>query len=282
MANKLSIRFYTVEKLNPNGFSLRQALQLIDRALHPQREREVVAGFSVRLERYSNDAGELAGEFTRVRTTNFPFEVRDNGVRRLRTNGPLGDGVAFRFRRADHTLAMQYDNRIVSPRRAMDYLMAFDARAAFKITPKMDSENWRKFRTNPLRKLRVAVASPDHLADIEDPAAPVVQSFRELGDAYDAPMIVLEIGMGHRQGELSEAAKGLAEAMFSRFVSHGADLRSLKARVESDDGGRTDEVNLIDEILSDKTELDLPRNDPERSYQIRRDFLRQRLREHGN
>ena len=282
MANKLSIRFYTVEKLNPNGFSLRQALQLIDRVRHPERVREVVNGLSVRLERYTNDAGELAGEFTRVRNTNFPFEVRDDGVRRLRTNGPLGDGVAFRFRRADHTLAMQYDTRIVSPRRAMDYLMAFDVRAAFKITPKMDSENWRKFRTNPLRKLRVAVASPDHLADIEDPAAPVVRSFQELGDAYEAPMIVLEMGMGHRQGELSESAKGLAAALFNRFVNHGADLRSLKARVESDDGGRTDEINLIDEILCDKAELDLPRNDPDRSYQTRQNLLRQRLREHGN
>lgn len=282
MANKVSVRFYTVERRNPNGLSFQQAIELIDAVDHPARQRDVAAGLSVRLERYENDAGELTGEFTRVRTTNFPFEVRPGGAEPLQTDGPIGDGVAFRFRPADHTLAMQYDNRIVSPGRAMVYLMTFDQRAAFKITPKMDAENWQKFRDNPLRKLRVGITSPDHLGDVEDEGAAVIQSFRQLGHAYEAPSIVIEMGMGHRGGALGDAAKGLAHEVFALFADGAADLRSLKAWVQMEEGASAEDINLIDEVLSKKTELDLPANDPDRNYELRRNLLRHRLQQHGN
>jgi hypothetical protein len=55
----------------------------------------------------------------------------------------------------------------------MDYLMQCDGRGAFKITPKIDSENWRRFKKCPLGKLRVGIASPDHLEEVEDDSAPV-------------------------------------------------------------------------------------------------------------
>lgn len=282
MPSRLTIRFYSVEKLNPNGLSLKRALEQLDALEFPARERQLMAGLTVRLERYADDAGELAGEFTRVRTTNFPFEVRPDGAARLPTNGPIGDGVVFRFRPADHTLAIQYDTRIVSPGRAMDYLMQFDNRGAFKITPKMDEENWRKFRESPVRKLKIGIASPDHLGNIEDEGAAVARSFQELSEAYGAPVITIEMGMGNRLGALGDATKGLARAMADLFRGGEADLRSLRAKVKPNEDMPAEDINLIDEIISDKFELELPQNDPDRSYAVRSEFLKNRLRQHGN
>ena len=64
MANKLTVRFYLVQKFQPNGLSLKQALARIAALDFPEHERTLTAGLMVRLERYAEDAGEL----TRVRT----------------------------------------------------------------------------------------------------------------------------------------------------------------------------------------------------------------------
>jgi hypothetical protein len=285
MANRFTIRFYTVEKLNPaEGFTFKQSLEAIAAIpSHANRERQLTVGMTIRLERFEVDANEFTGEFTRVIQTGFPYDVRPNGVAPLNNgNRPLGDGIAFRFRPADHTLAIQYDTKIASPGRIVDYLMQMDGRGAFKITPKVDPENWRKFQDSPVRKLKVGIASPQHLEEIEDEGAPVYRAFQDLGEAYAAPEILIQMGMGHRKGALNEAVKGLAAQIFGMFTEGDADLRSLRGTVKIDGHERSEEINLIDEVISNKYEVDLPRNDPDRSYEVRRDFLKRKLREHGN
>lgn len=84
-----TLRFYTVEKRAAHGLSLQQALEHVNNETDfSQRERQLKAGYIVRLERYAVDAGDLTGEFTRVRTTDFPFEVRPDGVEPLNTVAP--------------------------------------------------------------------------------------------------------------------------------------------------------------------------------------------------
>lgn len=283
MANRLTIRFYTVERVTPAGFSLQQALENVDaKQPHSSRQIQLAANYIVRLERYEDDAGELTGEFIRVQTTDFPFEVEDDGVSPLQTDGPLGNGIAFRFRPMDSTLAIQYDTRVVSPGRAMDYLQQCDGRANFRINPKIDEENWRRFMDGEVRKLRVGVASPDHLGMLENGAAAAGHTFRELGQVYGAPVITIELGMGRRNGALTEAAKVLASEMSRLFRSNEGDIRSLKAGVKSQDGVPVEEINLIDEVLSDHHEINLPNNDPDHNYAIRKNFLRDALNRHGN
>jgi hypothetical protein len=68
MANKLTVRFYLVQKFQPNSLSLKQALARMAALDFPEHERTLTAGLMVRLERYAEDAGELTGELTRVRT----------------------------------------------------------------------------------------------------------------------------------------------------------------------------------------------------------------------
>ncbi|MFB2550165.1 hypothetical protein [Ensifer soli] len=278
MSNKLSFRFYTVERMNGNVPMLVDALAEINARDYPQRQIQVGQGYVVRLERHAVDAGgEVQGEFIRVSDTNFPFEVRQDGVRGLEIDNPLGSGVAFRFRPNDHTLAIQYDTRIVSPGRVMDYLLQIDGRFAYRITPQLDAENWEKFLESPVRKLRIGIASPNHLGAIEPQGASVAQTFQQLGEAYNAPVITIEMGMGNNKGSLGPAAKELATAFFGLFQGGGGDVRSLRASVKTDDDEPVEDINLIDEVLSERRETDLPRNDPERNYQVRAGILRQVL-----
>lgn len=281
MASQISVRFYEVERLQPSGPSLQHALNDISQRPLADRQIQISGGYVVRLERFHVDAGELAGELTRVRDTDYPFEVLPNGVGQLPTEGPIGNSVAFRFRPADHTLAIQYDTRIVSPGRAMDYLMQCDARFAYAIKVKMDEESWRKFNEGEIRKLRIGIASPQHLGNIENEGAAVRESLRQLGDAYGAPVVTIEVGMGHRKGALDETAKAAARAIWELFQGGEADLRSLKASVKSDEGEPAEDVNLIDEILSRKLDFPSPQNDPDENYRIRSEIVRNALQDHG-
>ena len=118
------------------------------------------------------------------------------------------------------------------------------------------------------------------MGDIEDEGAPVGKSFKEFGEAYGAPMITVELSMGHRKGALLESAKGLATGIFNMFSEGDVDLRSLKAKVKTQDDVPTEEINLIDEVLSDRFDVDLPANDPDKNYKVRDDFIKQILAEH--
>ena len=282
MPSKITIRFYEVGKENANGLSLKEALKLVNKISEKgDRERLLTAGMTVRLERYEEDAGELAGEITRVRNTDFPYEVEADGVAPLSTEGPIGYGIAFRFRSSDHTLAIQYDPRIVSPGRLADYLAAIDPRGMFVITPKMDTANWRTFQKMPVRKLKVGVASPQHLGEIENSAASVAGALSTMAEAYEAPIVTVEISMGHRKGGLGQAAKNMAQEVFRLLKDGKADVRSLRARVATTEGEAAEDINLIDEVLSDRYEIALPKNDPDENYTIRKNLLKAKLNEHG-
>lgn len=281
--NRLTVRFYNLENRDSKGIHFQDALEQIDAIKNKKnREKNLTNDCIVRLERYKVEAGgELSGEFTRVINSDFPFEVSDEGVDALQTNGPLGQGVAFRFRSSDQILLMQYNTQIVSPRRAMGYLHEHNVKSEFIIEPRLNPDNWRKFKEGDVRKLKISIASPDHFEDIENQASSVGQSFKSMGQDYGAASISIEMGMGNRRGALKEKAKDLAESLSGLFGSGEVDVRSLRASVKASEETPVEDVNLIDEVLSEKIELELPINDPDKNYQVRYNYLKRVMSQYG-
>ena len=144
----------------------------------------------------------------------------------------------------------------------------------------MSDDVWARMDQHPLRKLTIGIASPSDLANIENAGSSVADSFRRMGEAYEAPSITVELSMGHRKGSLGEFAKGAARQIHNLFQQDEVDLRKLGVTVETEEGAPNDEINLIEEILARKSELDFPDNDPERSYQLRRDWLIEQMPNH--
>lgn len=159
--------------------------------------------------------------------------------------------------------------------------MQSDARFAYSIKPKLDIQNWQKFNASPVRKLRIGIASPQNLGDIENAGATVKHSLQQLGEAYSAPVITIEIGMGNRKGSLGEIAKSAASAFAKLWEDGGADLRSLRGWVKEGKDIPSEELDLIDEVLSEKLEFPSPKNDPEKNYELRRDIVKNALQAHG-
>lgn len=268
------MRFYVVEKIHQNVPALPDVLEgIFGLGEAHARQATLMYGIIARLERLETGPDFVTGEFTRLQNTNFPSEVHEDGVVPLSVDGPLGHGIVFRFRPSDSLLAIQYDPRILAPSRINAYLLEIRADATYIFRPRMNQDSWARMAQHPLRKLTLGVASPADLAEIEDAGASVADALRSMGEAYEAPSITVELGMGRRNGALGEATKEMARRFFEKFQQEEVDLRKLRGVVETEQGIPNDEINLLDEVLSKKEELDLPENDPEKSYQMRKSWL---------
>jgi hypothetical protein len=231
-------------------------------------------GFTCRLERYEPEAGAVSGEMTRVRHEDYPAEIHPDGTRQLRVDVPIGDGVAFRFREADHTLAFQYDDRILAAGRFLDYLESLHREALFTLAPVLDERELERFRAEPLKKVSIKLASPVDVVAQEDSMQAAAVSFRRLGEAYDAPTVTLQLSVGQSRGFLNNAAKRMVEA-FVRSAEEN-DVRSAKVVPANARGGRSKEVNLLDALFSHKETIDNPR-DLQENYAARQRLLRRVL-----
>ena len=280
MPKIVTVRFYQVGKVHPHGPSLRAALDQIAALGQPgARERQLAAGFRCRLERYVPTAGYLTGEITRVRNEDFPAEVHPHGTAQLSVTVPIGEGIAFRYRERDHVLAIQYDTRIVSPGRFIDYVSSLVPAAQFTADPKADANALAHFRARPLKKVRIKLAQPQDLRNVEPSMQSAARSFRSLGRDYAAPIVTLEMSVGHEDGSLSQDAKRMVEG-FVRRAGGNSDVRSVTIKPDNGPGQENRELNLLDALLSVKTEIPNAHNDPQVSYNARLRVVERALNGH--
>ncbi|WAC24732.1 hypothetical protein [Blastomonas sp. SL216] len=281
MAKSITVRFYSVGKLAAQGPSLRTTLQAIyDLGEPAARQRQLAGGFVCRLERLVLEPGYVSGEMMRVRDTDLPCEVHPDGTRALGIDVPIGDGVAFCFREADHTLAIHYDPRVLSPGRFNDYLVQMHHAGQFVMEPVMDGDALARFQEQPLRKLKVRLARPQNLDALDDEAAPAGAAIQAMGEAYEAPEITVELSMGRNKGSLGLAAKAMVEQFLVLF-GQGADVRSLHVTPDAGEGLKNEDINLLDSLLSEKGEVNPASDAPDDVYSATSAFVRLKLDDHG-
>ncbi len=267
MSKSFTTRFYLIGKKDKNGVAFKGALTSIFQKGNPgARHYQLAQGYICRLERLDlSEVGYISGSMTRLRHTDFPSEITDAGSVELNVSGPIGNSIVFRFREKDHTLAIQYDPRIISPGRFISYIEGFLSKEMFSMTPKLDAGALQRFRDSPLKKLQIKVASPTKLGNVDAPMQAVATSFSRLGQAYEAPIITLEMSMGHNKGALGQATKLMAEGFLTLIgMNDDVDVRTIKAMSEDIDGNEP--INLIDQVLSVKDDIVLKSNNPDDIY----------------
>jgi hypothetical protein len=281
MTKPINVRFYQVGKVAQHGPSLRTVLQSIfDLGDPSERERQLSGAFRCRLERFTATPGYLAGEMMRVRSTDLPCEVHPDGTRALSVGVPIGDGIAFHYRENDHKLAIQYDARTLSPGRFNDYIHQMVDAGQFTFEPALDPNALARFRAQPLRKLKIKLANPQRLEALEDEMAAAGHAFRDLGSAYQSPIISLEMSMGHFGGQLSDGLKEVVEG-FLTMAGHNNDVRGITVTPDSGEGQQNEDINLLDTLLSVKGEVFPTSEAPDDIYAACSGFVRAELDAHG-
>jgi hypothetical protein len=283
MPKPITVRFYQVGKVVQHGPSLRTVLQSIFNLGEPgMRERQLSGTFTCRLERLNTDIpGFVAGEMIRVRSTDLPCEVHPDGTRALNVDVPIGDGVAFWYREQDHKLAIQYDLRTLSPGRFNDYMHQMVDAGQFTFEPAIDPLALARFHSLPLRKLKVKLARPQQLGALEDDMAAAGQAFRDLGEVYQAPVVTLEMSMGHYKGQLADGAKQMVEG-FLTMAGNNRDVRGITVTPDSGEGLENEDINLLDTLLSVKGEVVPASEGPDDVYVECSTFVRAQLDAHGH
>jgi hypothetical protein len=84
--------------------------------------------------------------------------------------------------------------------------------------------------------------------------------------------------MGHRRGALSELVRGTIRHFRTQAVRDQVEISTMKATIKPEDGAAED-LDLLEDILSVKDNLELRDNDPEANYRIKLEALREKMHE---
>lgn len=285
MEKSITFRFYKVMRHDAKIPKFADVLsQIAAIKKKSDRERQLGADFTVRLEEFEEDGPTaVVGEIIRVQNTNMPSEVLANGRQPLTTLNPLGHGITFRFNSQTSVLCIQYDPRIASPGKLLDYVaICFDG-AVYDIKPMIKPEAWEKFNKSDVTRISIKVAQPDALGNVAAAHNAAIQGFRDMAAAYDAPSVKVEMSMGHHKGYLNTKVKGLAKVLATALAQGkeegGATLESLRAVTYVDDA--RDVIDLIEDRLKAKEELQLDDRDPEKNYKIKKAYIKKVMKEQG-
>lgn len=276
MEKSVTLRFYDVTRTSNNKPTLESVVTAIAALPIPQREKRVgEEEILVRLEDFEATNGFLSGQFIRGQTGNMPGRMEADGTHDLPFTEPIGHGIAFRYRLADGLLGIQYDNRILSPSRVLQYLYEHNVQAEWQIEPRLRPDAIARFNDLPIRKLEVAVAGIPNVADADDETGSVWSSIAKMKENYQADTVRVTISRGHRGGHLLDGIKGLAHEAINRIAT--GEVRALKAVVETGDGVPNEEIDLMGELFDVKESLAFPDRDFAQFYKLRKDLLTSRI-----
>lgn len=276
MEKKFTFRFYDVTRDNdaiPTMVSVLNQIAAIP--VGAAREKTLTADYTIRLENYEADGEDaVVGELVRCQNTNLPSEVSAEGRSEL-SAARLGHSIVFRLNHRLGRLGIQYDRRIISPGRLLDYLVEFDPTSLHGLAPIISQEAWQKFNSGPTRKLMIKIANPSDMNALAGAGQAASSAFKSMAEAYDAPYIGIEMSMGNFKGQLAEATSDLVRAI-TQMVAPGVKVDKLKAVTVVDDV--SEELNLLEELVIAKDTLTIDDRDPEFNWKLKRTYLSQQMR----
>jgi hypothetical protein len=276
MEKSVTLRFYDVTRTSADKPTMEHVLAGIAAQAIPNREKKVgEEDILVRLEDFESTDDFLSGQFIRGQSGNMPGRMEPDGTHDLPFTEPIGHGIAFRYRKSDGLLGIQYDNRVLSPSRVLQYLYAHNGHAEWHIEPRLRADAIDRFNDLPIRKLEIAVAGTPNVADADSAIDSVWSSIYKMKGSYEADTVRIIISRGHRGGHLFEGIKGFAHEAMSRIAT--GEVRALKAVVETGGGVPNEEIDLMGELFDVKEDLSFPDRDFAQFYQLRKDLLASKI-----
>lgn len=278
--NTITLKFLRVNLANAHSTPFVAALNACIALGAPStRERNVNAGFPdpiiVRLESLEVQNDFLSGELIRKQVANIPPEANDDGLSPIQLSDGAGLGLssAFRYHAPTRILLIQANNQAVSHNRLGLYLKSVDENAEYEFDPVPRRDSWDRFNRGLPRKLMMKVASPEHVAGLDQEADTVGTGVANIGEALRGAYITIEVSMGQKRGSLLKGATERVLRQFRRMSAEGhMDVKMLSASISDEQS--TDVIDFLDEHLIVRDRLELPDGEPQRNYAMRADFLR--------
>lgn len=184
MDKRITFRFYKVVRERRARMAFGNALTEIGNIPRRSgREAHLGTDYYARAEIIAPERGAIVGEMTRIQKTNFPSEIDGDNRIPLQTRNPLGHGVVFRYLPGSGDLGIQYDPRVLSPGRFVQYVGEMLDDAFFELRPIIRNDMWDQFRQSIVRKISIAVASPQLITRVDrGGAAAAISSIKDMAE----------------------------------------------------------------------------------------------------
>lgn len=282
MDRKLTVKFFHIEYAERNNVTFEQCLQRIDGMT--QEERELDMGeYSALVETVELGRRTLTGDVIRLQRSNLPHKKRRGNRSQplgLQALEQLAHPCAFAFDQRTNVLAYQTTRNSVSANKFITYITAKCRVDGVSVYPVLHPDAWERFQTMQPRSFEVQVAQVANLEAIEPRHAPLAQAVSFLRENGHAPKVSFSISMGRRKGSL---ARRFISRLAQNFLAvREDDEKSIDRLVASGKHEETGEAMVLDLIKAHMKQdrvIDLPDNNVGESFELRKQFALQCLRE---
>jgi len=284
VSTQISVRYYKLHDDEVVPFEAR----LKKLAAKPKAKREIniadneAVPFYVRLEELDlSEKPLVCGQFVRRTLIDHPPEATKDGLLALKLGAGSGLGypAAFAYLPKLKVIALEYSPRVLSLSRVLLYVNMSSGQGKISARPIPNQQAWDRYAKGKPRKLTITLANPENLAAVEGDVSGVLSATSKLNEIFDAPVITIEVSMGHKKGSLNSDYVEKILNFFTVGAGRKADVRNLRASVRPDDGSKTDDLDFLSELLTSRNDLDIS-DDPVKSYEIRKAFVRTELKKH--
>lgn len=245
------------------------------------REHEVEADFILRLERLEEDRGLLFGEMTRMQMSNLPSEAQRGQPIRALGVASIGHSTVFAYDPNRSMLALQLARNGITSTRMGLYVEAMCGGAKFDLLPVPNERISDALERGRVRALRVRVAHPQTLEAADVQTQSVTRGFQAFRAALGTPNIDVTLSMARGEPDISKEGVLSLFSWFRRQKDQSpGSVDELRASVIQPGTRRMEWLDLLEGQMGSKRRIDLPADDPDGSYAVRKGFAEGILDDH--
>jgi hypothetical protein len=158
----------------------------------------------------------------------------------------------------------------------MSYVSQFGRPARFGYLPVLRQDAWDLFTGETTKKLTLQVARMENFENVERTQGSFEDQMIEWSQLFGAPTIEITLRARGRDGHLNnDEAQGTIE----RFINYAQEVMGIK-KIQAETVEGDEPYNFLQQLLQEKSTLDLPANDPAAARNIRMNFVKECYDEH--
>ena len=245
-------------------------------AQHPDRERDLFGGVLFRLHQAVDEDGFIVGEFARRQMENIPPEATQDAIEPLpiADDSGIGHMAAFAYDPIDRVLALQMNRRCASANRIAAYLRIVNQTWLYSLSPIASGDAWERFNSGRPRRISFGISNAQAVRRIEGQENGLLSTITNQALSVQGTVVRVEISVGReRRSFLDRTAVTRAIAQLTGLRGGDSDVTNLRVASKPEDGGSIDEIDFLEEFLSEQDNFTLPK-DPLQNYNIRKTFAK--------
>lgn len=269
MATHRNVIFFQIGKIPNNNTALDHALLDLSQVENiADRISKIDEDVSVVLDRIEIDeiAGIYKGSISRVQDTGFPPQL-DGDIKKLGIKGDLLHGVCFYYRKETNILAIESDQKTISPNRFFEYLHTRypDFSGTLKVV--LDSDKIVNLDNETPKIINMAIADPTQAIGLEGESGEFLDSLASACEQFDGKKIMVSITAGRSPKKHLSNVVPMVKDIISKAAAGNLNLKKLTAKTaEAKQSNQDFPYDLLGQILRHKERIALPKDDPQALY----------------